>query len=189
MASAVRFSDVQNSAEVLDRLIETVAKQPEKPSKWTFTQWALLVILVIIIGTWLLGLFLNIFGREIKRIDIWDVAVIGSNALCPGEKLTISFKLYADGTGKLVEDATVWVEVPPKTAIYSETRPLLVDGLLEQEQIIAWEVPQTFVDPATLEEAPLPAGPYRRIFSISSATDEGVFALDRVLFEIREDCE
>jgi hypothetical protein len=97
--------------------------------------------------------------------------------------------LQADGTGKLIEDASVWIEVPPKTAIYSTSRALLVDGLLEQEQTIAWEVPQTYVDPANLEEAPLPAGPYRRIFAISSATDEGVFALDRVLFSIREDCE
>jgi len=187
MANALKFSDAQSGAEVLDRLIETVAKQPEKP-KWTFTQWALLIILIIIVGTWLLGLFFSIFGKEIKRIDIDDVRIVGPSALCPGENLTIAFKLEADGTGKLVEDATVWVEVPPKTVIYSSSKPMLVDGLLEQEQTIAWEVPETYIDSATLEESPLPPGPYRRIFWISSETDEGVFALDRVLFSIRDNC-
>lgn len=187
MTNALRFSDTHSSAEVLDRLIETVATQPEKP-KWSFTQWALLAVLLIIVGTWLLGLWINIFGKEIKFIEISDVRIVGSSALCPGDKLIIAFKLQADGTGKLVEDATVWVEVPPKTVIYSETKPMLVDGLLEQEQTIAWEVPKTFVDPSNLQESPLPPGPYRRIFSISSATDEGVFALDRVLFSIRADC-
>lgn len=187
MANALRFADAQNSAEVLDRLIDSVAKQPEKP-KWNFTQWALLAVLVIIVGTWLLGLYFNIFGKEIRRIEITDARVVGASALCPGENLTIAFHLEADGTGKLVEDATVWVEIPPKTVIYSETRPLLVDGLLEQEQEIAWEVPKTYINPSNLEELPLPPGPYRRIFSISSATDEDVFALDRVLFSIRADC-
>jgi hypothetical protein len=187
VSHALKFGDTHGGAEVLDRLIETVANQPPKP-KWTFTQWALLAVLVIIVGTWLLGLYFNIFGKEIKRIDIWDVQIVGPSALCPGENLTISFNLYADGTGKLVESGTVWIEVPPKTAIYSEERTLLVDGLLEQEQTIAWEVPQTFINPSNLEEAPLPPGPYRRIFAISSATDEDVFALDRVSFTIRSDC-
>lgn len=187
MASALKFSDTHNSAEVLDKLINTVANQPEKP-KWNFVQWSLLIILVIIIGTWLLGLYFSIFGKEIRRIEISDARVVGPSALCPGEKLIIAFNLQADGTGKLVEDATVWVEVPPKTVIYSVTKPLLVDGLLEQEQEIAWQVPATYINPSNLEESPLPAGPYRRIFAISSATDEDVFALDRVLFSIREDC-
>lgn len=187
MTSALRFAEPHSSAEVLDKLIETVANQPPKP-KWTFTQWSLLIILVIIIGTWLLGLYFNIFGKEIKRIEISDAHVVGPSALCPGEILTIAFHLEADGTGKLVEDATVWVEVPPKTAIYSESRTLLVDGLLEQEQEIAWRVPETYINPSNLEESPLPPGPYKRIFSIGSETDRGVFALDRVTFEIREDC-
>lgn len=190
MTNALKFSDTHNSAEVLDKLIETVSKPPEEDPKWTFTQWGLLILIVIIVGTWFLIFFLNVFGKEIKRIDISDARIVGPSALCPGDKLIIAFNLQADGTGKLVEDATVWVEIPPKTVIYSETRPLLVDGLLEQEQEIAWLVPETFINPSNLEELPLPPGPYRRIFSIGSATDEGVFALDRVLFEIKpeEDC-
>lgn len=187
MANALKFSDTQTHAEVLDRLIDTVARQPEQP-KWSFTQWALLAVLIIIVGTWLLGLYFTIFGKEIKRIEISDARVVGPSALCPGEILTIAYKLEADGTGKLVEDATVWVEVPPKTVIYSESKPMLVDGLLSQDQIIAWQVPETYVNPSDLEQAPLPPGPYRRIFAISSETDEDVFALDRVLFSIRSDC-
>lgn len=187
MTSALNFADTKSSAEVIDRLIETVANQPEKP-KWTFTQWALLAVLIIISASFALSILFNFFGKEIKRIDIWDARIVGSSALCPGEKLIIAFKLHADGTGKLVEDASVWVEIPPKTVIYSETKALLVDGLIEQEQEIAWEVPKTYINPSNLEELPLPPGPYRRIFAISSATDKGVFALDRVLFSIREDC-
>lgn len=183
----LRFSDNRSSAEVLDHLIEKVTTQPEKP-KWSFMQWGLLAILLIISGSIIASILFNIFGKEIKRIEISNVHVVGPSALCPGEKLTIAYNLHADGTGKLVEDATVWVESPPKTVIYSATRPLLVDGLLEQEQTIAWPVPVTYVNPADLEEAPLPPGEYKRIFSISSATDEDVFALDRVLFTIRDDC-
>lgn len=187
MTSALKFSDTHNSAEVLDRLIETVATQPEKP-KWTFTQWALLAVLIMISISVVLSILFNVFGKEIKSVEISNVRIVGPSELCPGDKLIIAFNLHADGTGKLVEDATVWVEVPPKTVIYSETKPLLVDGLLEQEQTIAWEVPETYINPADLEESPLPPGQYKRIFAISSETDEGVFAVDRVLFSIREDC-
>lgn len=191
MTNALKFSanEARNSAEILDHLIDTVAKQPEKP-KWDFTRWTLLAILVIIVGTWILLFLLNLFGKEIKNIEISNVRIVGPSALCPGEKLTIAFNLHADGTGKLVEDGTIWIEVPPKTVIYSETKPLLVDGLLEQEQTIAWLVPETYINPADLAELPLPAGEYKRIFAISSATDEDVFALDRVTFSIKEnkDC-
>jgi hypothetical protein len=184
---------VTDHIEVLDKLIEKIAVEVEKPkskTKWTFTQWALLLVLLMIGFAYAWGFLSNIFSTKITRIKISDVRIVGSPDLCPGDLLTIAFYLEASGTGKLVEDATVWVEIPePKTVIYSSTRPLLVEGLLAQEQTIAWQVPETYVNPSDLEEIPLPPGMYRRIFAISSETDEDVFALDKAQFSIRPDCE
>src|SRR5687768_13915746 len=102
----------QIEIEVLDKLISTVREQPAR-AKWTFTQWALLAVLILISAAWIYGFVESFFTTKIRNIEISDTRIVGSSNLCPGELLTIAFHLKADGTGKLVEDATVWIEIPP----------------------------------------------------------------------------
>lgn len=180
-------SNISSQIDAIDSLIKKVEEAPIRP-KWTFTQWALLAVLILIAAAWVWGFIHNIFSTKISNIEITDVRIVGSSDLCPGDSLVIAFYLKADGTGKLVEDATVWVEIPPKTVIYSNSLPFLVDGTLDQEQTVAWPIPETYLDPTTAGKKPLPPGNYKRIFAIGSETDEDEFALDRVLFSIREDC-
>jgi hypothetical protein len=176
--------------KVLDTLIEDVQKRQNQPIKPNYTLWLLIVILAIIVGTYIWGIVRAVQTPTIRDVEISNVAVVGESALCPGDLLIISYDLKADGTGKLVEDAAVWIEVPPKTVIYSITRPFLVDGLVDQREIIAWKVPLTYTNPATLEETPLPPGPYRRIFSVGNPSDDDDFDLDKVDFSVKEnkDC-
>lgn len=174
-------------AKILDRLVEDVQKHPNGPAKPNYTLWLLIVILAIIVGTYIWGIVRAIRTPTIRDVQISNVRVEGPTALCPGELLTIAYDLRADGTGKLVEDAAIWIEVPPKTVIYSITRPFLVDGLVDQRETIAWEIPKTYINPADLKETPLPPGPYRRIFSVGSPTDDDDFALDRVDFSVKEE--
>lgn len=177
----------RTSGEILDHLIEKANGESDKP-EWSFIQWALLAVLILIVASWVYGITSNILSTRIKHIHLTDVHIIGSSNLCPGDKLVIGFYVKADGTGKLIQDATVRTEYPPKTIIFSESLPYLVDGTLDQEQTVAWPIPFTFIDPETAVRKNLSEGTYRRIFSISSATDENQFGLDRVIFNIRKGC-
>lgn len=174
--------------KTLDKLIEDVQKKQDQPAKPNYTLWLLIVILAIIVGTYIWGIVRAIQTPTIRGVEISNARVIGSTALCAGNMLVIAYDLRADGTGKLEEDATVWVEVPePKTVIYSVTRPLLVDGLVDQQEVIAWLIPENYINPANLKETPLPPGLYTRIFSIGSPSDDDDFDLDRVNFSVKAD--
>lgn len=175
--------------KVLDKLIEDVQKHPNGPAKPNYTLWLLVIILAIIVGTYIWGIVRAIQTPTIRDVEISNARIVGPTALCPGDLLVIAYDLKADGTGKLVEDATVWTQFPPKTVIYSITRPLLVDGLVDQQEVIAWEVPESYINPADLTEIPLPHGNYRRIFAVGSPNDDDDFDLDRVDFSVKEDSD
>lgn len=178
-------------AKILDKLIEDVQKKQDEPTKPNYTLWLLIVILAIIVGTYIWGIARRIQTPTIRGVEISNAHVVGPTVLCPGDMLVIAYDLLVPGTGKLEEDATVWVEVPkPKTVIYSATRPLLVDGLLDQQEVIAWPIPYNYINPANLKETPLPPGQYTRIFSVGNPSDDEDFDLDRVNFSIKKnkDC-
>jgi len=155
-----------------------------------FIQWFLIALMVVVIAVPVVGAFwLARINEEIGGVAIDNARVIGESALCPGEKLIIVYDFHADGAGKLIEDGTAWRESPPKTVVYSVSGPFLLEGTIDQEVTLAWQVPTTYVNPATGIDEPLPPGVYRRLFSVSSASRSAVFAMAGVDFSIREDCE
>lgn len=185
----LRLNQMSN-AETLDKLLSPEQHEKDDRDEWrqTFIQISLLLILVILISTWVWGIIWSYTRPKIDDVAISNARVVGNSALCGGEVLIIAYDFHADGAGKLVESATAWKETPPKTIIYSEEDVFLLDGTIDQQTTIAWQVPVSYTNPSTAELEALPPGEYRRIFSVSSASRPSVFAMASVDFSVKKTC-
>jgi hypothetical protein len=124
----------------------------------------------------------------ISTISFDNLQTVGPTALCPGDALIVEYDFHAGGSGVLVRDATVWSLIPPRTIIFSTSRRFILEGPVEQHLTEAWHVPDSYIDPSTDQERPLPPGEYKRIVAISSPSASRIVAIGSVEFSIREDC-
>lgn len=180
-----------SNSEALNQLLSPEQrKQDEKDERRArFIQVALVLILLIIVGTWVWGIVWSIRQPAISSVEISNMQVVGQKALCPGDILQIEYDFHADGAGLLDFDATAWrIAKPPKTIVFSDSRRFVLADTIDQREVEAWEVPETFVDPATAQDTPLLPGEYVRHIAISSPNRGSVFALGSVAFVVKDSC-
>ena len=177
-------------SNAIDRLLDSTNLDASEraEARARFTQWILIAILAILVGTWVWGVIYAYRQPMIRQVAIENERIVGESELCPGDKLLIRFDFEADSAGKLVQDDTLWLVTPPRRLIASTTRAFLMDSAMTQELTEAWVIPQMYVDLATAEVVPLPAGTYKRLFAISSPARASVFDVGSVNFTIREGC-
>jgi hypothetical protein len=167
---------------------ERVSRIDDLERRSRFMQWVLGILLVVVCAVpFITYWWISSIQSDISGITITNAHIVGDSDVCGGELLVLAYNFHAEGTGKLIEDATVWRTLPPpKTVIYSDSRPFLLDETIDQETTLAWRVPLTYTNPATGAIEPLPPGKYRRLFSVGSTTRFSQFAQSSVEFSVCE---
>jgi hypothetical protein len=148
----------------------------------------LIVLAALVLGPAFAGWWVARQLPVVSLVEIDNMQTVGNTALCPGEKLIITYDFHAKGAGVLVRDWTTWSMEPPRTMIYSEWRRFILDGPIDQHLTETWHIPLTYLDYETEQAVPLPPGQYRRYLAVSSPSRSTVVAITSVSFSIREDC-
>jgi hypothetical protein len=151
---------------------------------------ALAGLLIFIIAWGLWATWRDSKLPKINSISIDDVQVIGSTALCPGENLTIIYRLNVQGLGTLMWDDSVMHGKQPVE--FSNPKRFYVEGPATLELRDVWQVP-TFPDSdSSPMPAWLPGGGYTRYIAVSApATYTSRFtppASLKAAFSIRNTC-
>lgn len=144
------------------------------------------VILLVIplIASWWVARQLPV----VSAVKIDNMKTVGNTALCPGEKLIITYDFHAKGAGVLVRDWTTWSMEPPRTMIYSEWRRFILDDPIDQHLRETWTIPGNYFNYENGALESMPPGPYRRYLAISSPSRSTTIDTAFVSFSIREDC-
>lgn len=125
---------------------------------------ALLIIIIVwaVVASWR-----DRSQPKIDSIAISNVQIVGSSALCPGDRLTVLYRLRVDGQGTLMWDNGVYRGNQP--AEFSNTKRLYVEGPVTLDLHDVWQVPE-YPDAAN---SSLPAwlpGQYVRYIAISASS-------------------
>lgn len=119
-----------------------------------------------------------------------SVKVIGPSLLCPGDTMTIAYKLDIEGVGVIIADDSV--EYANRTVKFSQSLREIINQSGRRSYELAWKIPPK-PEMAGNDNAEWMPGLYLRYISIAASniyvsryTDPVRF---RVPFTIREDCE
>jgi hypothetical protein len=170
-----------SQSDTLDRRIER---------RLNFTQFIIIALLVVVISVpFLIYYWFAQTSDVIRDVEISNVQILGSNELCPGERLSWSFALTVTGTGNLDIDGTSYRISPPSTIVFSNTRRMVVFGDMQELVVDSWLVPVTRVNPASGEAEPFPSGSYLRLIAISSPSRSTIFTKAIVPFTVKAEAD
>lgn len=145
----------------------------------------LLVLLVWALGNW----WVTRDEPAIRSLEITQMEVVSSTAICPGDSLMIKLAVHIEGEGNLELDTTVQRTTPAKTIIFSDPLRFSVIGPIDQEYYVPWRVPERYRNFETGNMESLPPGSYIRIITLSAQGYRYTFSdLESIDFTIREDC-
>jgi hypothetical protein len=148
----------------------------------------LIVLAALVLGPAFAGWWVARQLPVVSLVEIDNMQTVGNTALCPGEKLIITYDFHAKGAGVLVRDWTTWSMEPPRTMIYSEWRRFILDGPIDQHLRETWAIPGNYFNYENGAQENMPPGPYRRYLAISSPSRSTTIDTSYVSFSIREDC-
>lgn len=178
------------SSGTLNRLTsaEQLNKIDRDERRARFNQIVIVLTLILLVAAWVFGILQGLRQPKINELVISNVQTIGPTALCPGDGLLFEFDYSVQGEGKLDFDTTAWFVDPPKRIVFTKTEPFLMSGNVQERVRYLWIVPFQYVDLATQQPSPLPAGAYNLNFGLTSPSRSAVSEVEIVSFSIRADC-
>lgn len=152
-------------------------------------QYVLALLLLFLIGWALLDWNSRRDEPAVTDVDLTELSVVSSNAVCPGEELLIKISVHIEGKGKVERDVTVQRVEPAKTVIFSEPFRFSIVGPIDQSYYIPWRVPERYFNFETGLTEELPPGEYLRIVTLSAQGYRYMLSdTEAVQFTIRGDC-
>lgn len=179
------------TSTTLDHLLsdEQLLKNKRDENSARLQKTISIVTLIALVAMWIWANYKTSQLPVVNTISVQDAHIVGNHVVCPGDVIHYAYLFHAEGTGVLVRDRVLWrVTPPPKTMVFSASRRFILAEAIDQKLTEAWHIPESYLNPETDLEEPLPAGDYRLIFAISSPSRSTVIAIESVDLIVRGDC-
>lgn len=169
---------------------EQIKKNLRDEQRARFSRALSIITIVILVAFWLWANYKTSMLPVVNTVSISDARITGETSLCPGDPLAYAYHFHATGSGVLIRDRVLWrVTPPPKTLIFSVSRRFILSDAVDQQLTEAWHLPETYLDPETDLDAPLPPGDYKLIFAISSPSRSTVVSIADVDFTVKAEAD